>query len=231
LRKIFGAILALALILLPLAATASSQPTSYASQGAFAAYTGEGGFVAFNSGAVENITYTVTDVYSNGSMLLHVYQNITAGVDLPQTIQNYSRLVQVANPTPLPVVPIANLSTGHIFFQNISSSFIANNTASVPAGIFNTMEFSGKDQNNTVYNFWFDRNTGLLVEEYEGVNALELYSSNIATPVGPPSGLNGEVPYELVFVAAFAIGGGMFIWIRHHYGKAALKAATAKKGT
>ena len=221
--RFLAPLVVLLLLFVPLSAAAMGQSPPYAHQGAFAAYTAEGGFIPYFSGVIGNITYTVNGVYPNGSMLLHVFENITAGQDLPQTINTFNRTDRVSDPILFPAVLLSNLSTGRIFFQNVSSTFLANNTASVPAGLFNTMEFSGKGPNDTTYNFWFDRSTGLVVEESAGASAVELDSSNIAVPIGPPSGLNGEIPYEFVFVFAFAIGGGLYFWIRHHYGSAANK--------
>ncbi|MDG6981330.1 MAG: hypothetical protein JRN51_09515 [Nitrososphaerota archaeon] len=211
------------LAIAPLAAVSNASTAPYAKSGAFASYTAEGGFIEYFQGVLGNITYNVLAVYPNGSMLLHVYENITAGQDLPQTIRTFNSTDSVSNPQDFPAVSLSNLSSGHIFFQNVSSTFVSNDTASVPAGLFDTMKFSGTGPNDTTYTFWFDRGTGLVVEESSGTSAVELESSNIAVPIGPPSGLNGEIPYELVFVLAFAIGGGLFFWMRHHYGSAAQK--------
>lgn len=229
-RRFVAIFFVLFLAAAPLVGVASSQGPPYARVGAAASYTAEGGFIAYFSGVLGNITYTVTSLFPNGTMLLHVYENITAGQDLPPFITTFNKTDSVSNPHVFPVVPLSNLSSGRIFFQNVSSSFLVNNTASVPAGVFNTMEFQGKGPNGTTYSFWFDRTTGLVVEENGGASVVELESTNVATPIGPPSGLNGEIPYELVFVIAFAVGGSLFLWIRHHYGRSAAKAKESNGG-
>jgi hypothetical protein len=198
----------------------------YAVEGAFASYTAEGGFIPYFSGVEGNITYTVKSIFSNGSMALSIFENITAGTDLNPfiTILNVTDTIQ--SPRNFPAVPVDNLSSLRVAFQNVSATFDQNSTTSVPAGEFDTMQFSGKGANGTAVTFWFDRATGLMIEESSGTSVMELDSSNIATPVGPPSIYNTEVPFELVFVAAFVIGGGAFLYMRHHYTKAAAHAAS-----
>ena len=203
---------------------------SYGVPGAFASYTAQGGFIPYFSGVEGNITYTVASVFQNGSMALHIFENITAGTDLNPFIINLNVTDKIDNPKTFPAVSMSNLTSHRIEFQNVSATFIQNATTSVPAGTFLTMEFGGTGSNGTAVNFWFDRGTGLMVEENEGTSAVELDSSNIATPSAPPEGINGEVAYELVFVFAFAIGGGAFLYLRHHYAQAAkAKPATGSK--
>ena len=218
----FCAVLSL-VILQAQAAPANTPP--YAVAGALASYTAQGGFIPYFSGVVGNITYTVTSVFGNGSMAVKIFENITAGTDLNPFIATLNRTDRVSNPSIFPAVPISNLSSGHILFQKVEASFLQNNTGSVPAGPFLTMEFTGVGPNDTAVHFWFDRGTGLMVEESSGTSAVELDSTNIATPSGPPAGINGELAYELVFVLAFVVGGGAFLLLRHYY----TRSAQAKK--
>jgi hypothetical protein len=199
----------------------------FAQVGTFATYTAEGGFIAYFSGVSGNITYSVANVYDNGTMLLRIFENITAGTDLPPFITTLNITDSTQNPTTFPAVSTSNLSSLQVFFQNVSASFVGNETVSVPAGQFHTMEFTGQT-NETTANFWFEGTTGLLIEENAGTSAIQLESSNLVTPFAPPDLVSTEVPYELVFVLAFAIGGAAFFYLRHHYTKAASKAAAGK---
>lgn len=221
---------ALLLLAVHPSSAAAAGPPSYAVSGAFASYTAEGGFIPFFSGVEGNITYTVTSVYGNGSMALRIFENITAGTDLNPFITTLNVTDSVGSPATFPAVPISTLSSGHIEYQNVSADFAQNNTASVPAGTFLTMEFTGTDSNGTPVHFWFDRTTGLMVEENSGTSAVQLESTNIATPSGTSGGLNGEVAYELVFVFAFAVGGGAFLYMRHYYEKSARAKKDASGG-
>lgn len=223
---LFSAVL-LALLTSPIVLASVAPSPAFASGGAFAKYTAEGGFIPYFSGVAGNITYTVASVFPNGTMALRIFENITAGTDLSPFITTVNRTDSVADPKIFPAVSISNLSSHHIFFQNVSSSFLKNSTASVPAGQFSTMEFTGTGPNRDAYTFWFDGKTGLVVEENGGTSAVELDSSNIATPTGAANTLGTEVPYELVFVFAFIMGGGSFLWLRHHYVKSSPKDHSA----
>ncbi|MDE1857917.1 MAG: hypothetical protein KGI26_02455 [Thaumarchaeota archaeon] len=227
LRFLIGAV-ALLLVLQATSAAAVSPP--YASAGAFASYTAQGGFIAYFSGVVGNITYSVAEVFGNGSMALHIFENITAGTDLNPFITTINVTDSVSNPAVFPAVPLSNLSTGHIRFQNVTASFLKNGTASVPAGTFQTIEFTGNGTGGDSVHIWFDRNTGLMVEENSGTSAVELESTNVAIAYGPPGGFNGELAYELVFVFAFVIGGGLFLYMRYYYTRSAQAKKDATNG-
>lgn len=206
---------------------AQAQGQRYASVGSYASYTAEGGFIPFFSGVSGNITYTVTNIYGNGSMRLQVFENITAGTDLQPFIVTLNITDSVSHPMNFPAVPPSDLSTGKIFFQNTSASFYQNGTIAVPAGQFKAMEFQGHNVNGTV-DFWFDGATGLALEMDAGAQALQLESSNIATPASVPGAVSAEASYLIVFGSAFLIGGGSFLWLRHHYTKK-MPSATPKK--
>jgi hypothetical protein len=204
---------------------------AYAKAGAYASYTAEGGFIPFFSGVSGNITYTVKDVFSNGSMALSVFENITAGTDLPPFITTLNITDSAQYPRNFPAVPPSSLATGLISFQNTTATFYTNATISVPAGTFEAMGFEGTN-NGTTAHFWFDSSTGLAVEMDSGASALQLDSSNIATPAGPPASASGELAYVLVFVVAFVLGGGSYLWVRHHYGGGTAKGSgKAKAGS
>lgn len=215
------------LLMVQVSAVSLAYNPSYGVVGSFASYTAEGGFIPYFSGVEGNITYTVAAIFGNGSMGLRIFENITAGTDLNPFVVTLNVTDSLANPRTFPAVPLSNLTSGHIRFQNVSAAFAQNNTASVPAGTFLTMEFNGVDANGTAIHFWFDRATGLMVEENAGTSVVELDSSNIATPTGPPGGFNGELAYELVFVIAFGLGGSAFLYMRYHYTKSAQARKTA----
>lgn len=226
-----AACFALSLLLVSVfAASAAAAAPAYAVTGAFASYTAEGGFIPYFSGVEGNITYTVASVFGNGSMGLHIFENITAGTDLNPFIVTLNVTDSIGNPRTFPAVPLSNLSSGQIRFQNVSAAFQQNNTASVPAGTFQTMEFTGTGANDTEVHFWFDRATGLMIEENAGTSVVELDSTNVAVPSGPPGGFNGEIAYELVFILAFAIGGGAFLYMRRYYTKSALAKKNSSDG-
>lgn len=213
----------------PAQAFAVSPP--YAVTGAFASYTAEGGFIPYFAGVEGNITYTVTSIFENGSMGVHVFVNITAGSELNPFVTTYNVTDITSAPVTFPAVPLAGLASGHVEFENVSASFLKNDTIFVPAGTFTTMEFQGVGANNTSTKLWFDPLTGLMIEGSSGTSAMQLDSSNIAVPTAPPSGLSGEIPYELTFVLAFTIGGVLFWYIRHHYTSAAAKKAKEKSSS
>lgn len=227
--RILGFLACLVLLASVLALPALASPPPYATEGAFASYTAEGGFIPYFSGVEGNITYTVAHVFPNNSMSLRIFENITAGTDLNPFITLLNVTDSVSHPKIFPAVPVANLTTMHIEFQNVSATFLGNSTASVPAGSFRAMEFQGRGANDTTVSFWFDGATGLMVEENSGTSAVELESSNIATPSGPAGFLDSVLPYELVFVAAFVIGGSVFLYMRHHYTRQAAKKAAQPK--
>lgn len=222
-----GAIV-LALLVLEASSPAFLASQAYASAGAFASYTAEGGFIPYFAGVQGNITYSVESVFSNGTMAIRVFVNITAGAELNPKVGYFNFTDSVGSPRTFPAVPPSALATNRIEFQNVSATFLKNQTLSVPAGTFNTMEFQGIGANNTATNFWFDPGTGLMIQEGSGTSAIELDSSNIAVPMGPPAGFGGEVPYELTFVIAFAVGGVLFLYIRYHYTRQAAKKAKSK---
>ena len=224
------AVVALLILTVQSSAAAASAPPPYAVGGAFASYTAEGGFIPFFSGVEGNITYTVLSVLGNGSMALRIFENITAGTDLNPYVTTINVTDSVGDPSTFPAVPVSTLATGHIDYQNVSASFAQNDTSSVPAGTFSTFEFTGRDSNGTSVHFWFDRSTGLMVEENSGTSAVQLESTNIATPVGQAGGFNGEAAYELVFVLAFVVGGGGFLYMRRHYERSAQAKKDAAKG-
>lgn len=224
------AILGLCVALVTLqASTPAFAAPPYAVAGAFASYTAQGGFIAYFSGVEGNLTYTITSVFGNGSMKVELFENITAGSDLNPQVNTSTLIDSVQNPKSFPAVPLANMSTLHLVFQSVRADFVQNSTVSVPAGVFDTAKFTGKDSNGTAYTFWFDRATGLMIEESAGTSVMELDSSNIAVPIGTAGFYSSEVPYEMVFVAAFVIGGGLFLYMRHHYTSAASKEAMRRK--
>src|SRR5579872_3977691 len=152
----------------------STHPTSfavltlppYAIPGAYANYTGDGGFIAFMSGVSGNISYFVSAVLPNGSMDLVVTGNLSLGTELGIPTSNVSlNLVDTANsPKYFPAIPPAALLSHQIDFQNITCIFVKSSEITIPAGTFQTDEFQGTGVNGSVLNFWFDNTTGLALQ-------------------------------------------------------------------
>jgi hypothetical protein len=201
--------------------SASSIYPAYATVGAFAYYSGNGGFIAYMSGVSANITYSVTNVYSNGTMTVSVDANLSLGTEASTapTSVNQTLTDSVFNPKVFPALPPQDLNGSRVLFQNVSFAYVSNSIVTVPAGKFNATEYQGKDANGTVLQFWFDRSTGLALQEVEAASYFQLIQTNIATPLSTPSALQTESPFIIVFFVGWAGAGLFFYAIYRHYTK------------
>lgn len=194
----------------------------YATVGAQAFYSGNGGFIPFLSGVSGNISYYVSDVYSsNNSMRIFVNENISLGTEAGVNTSTISTNLtdSIFAPRTFPAVPPANLTSGELTFENTLCKFVGNAFHTVPAGTFNASEFQGESSNGTVLEFWFDRNSGLAIEMVQAGSYIQLVDSNVAVPVQSQTQLSAELPFILVFVVSWAGAGALFYWIRRHYVK------------
>lgn len=224
------AILTLPLLLQPSLVSNVSYSTNttpaYARVGAYALYSGDGGFVAFLSGVSANISYFVRSVFPNNTMLVFVNASITLGTEVANgsTTRQENVTDPVYAPEILPAVPAQNLTSNQIMFENITCNFVKNSMLTVPAGQFNATEFQGKDANGTAENFWFDRSTGLSIEMVQSSSYFQLVNSNIATPVRIQTPLQSELPFIIVFIAGWVGAGLLFYFLIRYY------STKAKKG-
>ncbi len=210
---------------------ASEFTTSYATIGAYAEYEGNGGYVSFLGGVSSNITYSVTNVYPNNTMVVFVNATISMGSEsgVPPTniLKNFSD--SVLSPTILPAVSPRNLTEQQIFFQNTTCKFVKNSMVNVPAGTFNATEFQGTDANGTTVTFWFDRSTGLAIQMSQAISYLQLIQSNIAPPVRTQTSVQAELPFIIVFVVGWSLIGVAFYAVWRHYSQKAKRDFGGKK--
>src|SRR5579875_2917257 len=203
-------------VTLPYRSSFSSSQPSYARPGSYATYTVLGGFIPFFDGVSGNVSYLVTNVFNNGSMIVRVDANVSEGSEVPTSYSSFNVTDNIFSPRALPIVPLANLSASTLEFENVTCSFVQNTQVTVPAGKFSTVEFRGSGQNGTVY-FWFDQTTGLAVEMSGYAGAFELSSSNIALPAGTPSSFGSTLPYYLVFGGVWTFSAVLFLGVRRYY--------------
>jgi hypothetical protein len=201
----------------PPGASLSAGYPAYARQGANALYSEFGGFVPFFGGVFGNVSFTVMAVFSNGTMEIIVQANVSQSGEGPPQFLNTSFLDSVYSPTQFPALPAENLSEASFVFEHTSVHFIKEAVVSVPAGNFNTTEYSGTSPDGNLTYYWFDRPTGLIVEVSKAGAAIQLRSSNVALPIGSPSALEAYLPYiALIAVLWGGIGAAYLILIRHN---------------
>ena len=203
-------------------ASSSTLYPPYATVGAYAFYSGSGGSYAFLSGVSGNISYYVSNVYSNNnSMRIVVNENITLGTESTTNTTMISQNVtdSIFAPTTFLAVPPANLTSNKIVFENMTCTFVEDGNPNVPAGTFNATEFRGINSNGTVQDFWFDRSSGLVIEMVEPGYATyyQLVNTNIAIPVQAQSQIAAEIPFIIVFAVGWAGAGVLFYVVRLHY--------------
>ena len=203
----------------PFTRSSSTSFPAFATVGAFANYTGSGGFIAFLSGVSGNITYLVNSVFSNGTMGVSVKGNLSLGTEagIPTSRVSQNLTDSVFDPRIFPAVPPQNLTARQIVFQNITCSFEKNSQLSVPAGTFNATEFQGTGANGSVLDFWFDRSSGLAIQMSGSAAEIQLLNSNIASPIGFQSPSSVETQIIVVFVVGWAGAGLLFYSVRRHY--------------
>jgi hypothetical protein len=196
---------------------------SYAKPGAYALYDVVGGSVAFFTGVQGNISYTVKNVFSNGSMLVRLSLNVTEGDEIAPTYNTYNYTDSILRPKIFPVVPLANLSSHDVTFQNVSCTYVTSQQITVNNLVFQTFEYQGVSNQSTV-SFWFDNATGLAIEEASSAGSqISLVSTNVATPIRTVDPINASLPIYIVFVAIFAGTGLGYYEINRYYAKRARK--------
>ncbi len=190
----------------------------FATTGAFANYAGDGGFIAFMSGVSGNISYFVSGVFPNGSMTLEVTGNLSLGTEVGIPTSNVSLILtdQSSSPKYFPAVSPADFFR-QINFQNISCNYVGSSEITVPAGIFNSVEYQGTGVNGSVLDFWFDNATGLALQMSGSAAELQLTKSNIAQPLALQSPANATLPIIAVFVVGWAFAGALFYAVRRYY--------------
>jgi hypothetical protein len=209
----------------------------YAQQGAEVIYDITGGSVAFFAGVNGTLSYQVVSIDSgNGSMMVMRNQTVAEGgteaAVAPTTSNSTIFPDSIFEPKIFPAVPIQNLTSVTLEFQNVTCSRLNNESVTVPLGNFNTVEFEGKSANDTVEYFWFDWNTGVLIQARTNVGSIiQLTSSSFAVPVSVPSPFLSSLPFIAFFVVLWGLFIGFFFWIRRHYASKAKKLNAPAKST
>ena len=195
--------------------------SSYAKSGAYAFYDVQGGAVAFFTGVQGNISYMVTNVFTNGSISVRMEVNITEGDLIAPSAQIFNYTDSISNPKIFPVVPLGELGSTTITFENTTLSYVKNTQQTVGAGTFETLEYKGIS-NGTTVSFYFDNNTGLAIYELSGDGSvISLESSNVASPISVPDPATTDLPYILIFVIIFALAGVGYFEISRYYSRQA----------
>jgi hypothetical protein len=211
----------------PLAsALLSNSYPAYAKVGAFANYSGSGGFIAFLSGVSTNITYDVTGVYSNNTMEVFVNATISLGTEIQNDTSTYTMNLtdSIYSPKVMPVIPPQDINADTIVFQNVTCNFVKDVELTVSAGTYNAAEFQGKNANGTMLQFWFDRDSGLALEMVEPGSYIQLIQTNIATPLSVQSQFSSYLPYIVIFIVGWAGAGLCFFAVIRHYSHKGRKA-------
>ena len=203
----------------------------FAKAGAYALYSGNGGFEAFLGGASANISYYVYNVYPNDTMNVFVNASLSLGSEVTNgsTIVAENVTDSVYYPRIMPAISPANITGAPIVFQNITCTFLQNARLTVPAGNFNATEYQGKDVNGTTIHYWFDRATGLSLEMVQPASYFQLVQTNIATPLSTPTALQSELPFLAVFFVGWAGAGLFFYALVRHYTRKGKKSKTNKQ--
>lgn len=191
--------------------------TPYASQGAYATYDALGGFIPFFDGVNGTVAYRVTNVFPNQTMGVMLLANISQGNEVPTSYVSYNFTDNVVSPKIFPAVPLSDFSGKTFAFQNSTCTFDKNSTTTVPAGTFNTYEYTGVNSTGSKSYYWFDRSSGLIVQMAGNGAVFELLDSNVAIPSGQPNGLSVSLPYILVFVIGWIFAAAMFLGLRRYY--------------
>ena len=199
----------------PVASMASQTP--YASQGSYATYDALGGFIPFFDGVNGTVSYMVTSVFPNLTMGVMLSANISQGNEVPTSDVTYNFTDNVGAPKIFPAVPLSDFSQKTFTFQNATCTFDKNSTTTVPAGTFDTFEYTGVNATGSKSYYWFDRNSGLIVQMAGNGAVFELLNSNVAIPTDQPNGLSVSLPYVLVFVLGWIFAAAMFLGLRRYY--------------
>lgn len=186
---------------------------AYARAGASATFSAFGGFVPFFGGVYGNVSFTVTNVFQNGTMDIRVRGNVSQSGEGPPVVLNEVYADSISSPRQFPAVPPGNLTRSRITFESQALTLIGTELVSVPAGSFNTTRFTGSSSNGTVSYFWFDKVSGLVVQVERGGGVLQLLSSNIATPVRSGSSEGSLLILFLSLGALWVGGAALFIFV------------------
>ena len=199
--------------------TSAQVEPSYSAVGSYAIYQVLGGFIPFFDGVNGTISYTVTNVFSNNSMSVSLNGNVSQGNEAPTSNVTYNFNDNILDPRIFPALAPNLLTERHLIFENISCNFVQNSSLAVPAGTFETMEFTGNDKNGALTYYWFDPSSGLVIEMAQGGGAFQLQQSNIATPSSISSGFSTSLPFFETFGLAFGIGAALFFGIHRYYNR------------
>ncbi|MDA4124463.1 MAG: hypothetical protein OK438_03325 [Thaumarchaeota archaeon] len=186
----------------------TSAPPSYARAGAVATYSEFGGFVAFFGGVYGNVTFTIVQVYLNGSMGVKIQANISQSGEAPPQTFEMNITDSVESPRQFPAVPPENLTRAQFVFEHTPLTFVANQSVSVPAGTYQTVEFTGRSSDGNVSDFWFERASGLAIQVEKGGAVLQLLSSNIVATtetISPGGSFLSSLEVIIVLWAAAAL--------------------------
>jgi len=209
----------LAILLNPSSVEAESTLPPYAQAGAFVSYTAIGGFIPFFGGVSGQATYTVTQVFINGSMLVMLNETISQGEVGSQSNVTSSKyfMDNAYSPSVFPALPASLLGQYQVRVQGIVCNLSGLVSITVPAGKFLTYEYIGRDSNGKIQYYWFDSTSGIIVEMSSGVSAMQMTNSNVAFPSSQPKSSSSELPYVVIVLLAWAFMGSLFLWIRRHY--------------
>lgn len=198
---------------------AQSSTPKYAVVGANALYQVLGGMIPFFDGVNGTIEYAVSSVFPNGSMVVVISGNVSQGNEAPVSNFSYGYFDSYRLPKIFPAINPSMLAEASFHYENVTCTFARNDSVTVPAGTFSTMEFTGPNENGTSTYYWFDPNSGLVIQMAAGGGVFQLQSSNIATPTSTPSGLATSLPFLEVFGGAFGLGAIIFVGMWMYYNR------------
>ncbi|MEM0117736.1 MAG: hypothetical protein QXV32_04760 [Conexivisphaerales archaeon] len=216
----FLATLLISSILVPItSAVPQSSLPPYAEAGAFISYTSLGGFIPYFGGVSGDATYTITQVFTNGTMIVLLNETVSQGELGSITNVSTSKYYfdNAYSPSVFPALPVSALGESQVSVQGIRCNLTGQVNITVPAGTFHTYEYIGRDSNGTVTYYWFDQSSGVVVEMSSGVSAMQMVNSNIAFPISTPTPSQSELPYVIVVLASWGAMGALFLFIRRHY--------------
>jgi hypothetical protein len=200
-------------------------PPPFARRGAFASYSAIGGFVAYFEGVSGNSSFTVDQVFTNGTMKVTVRENIQAGTDVPPTVMSFNVTDSYLRPKFFPAVPLGEMGTGRVSVLGVECTLVRQTEINVPAGTFRTLEFLGKTANGSSVFVWLDNATGLVVEMAAGGGALQLSGTNIAVPVSTQTPVASALPFTLAIALSWLLGISLFLLYRRKMQRRSVRRA------
>ena len=211
--------------------TSGQGQAPYASKGSYATYDALGGFIPFFDGVNGTVSYLVTAAFPNQTMAIMLSANISQGSEVPTSYVTYNFTDNIESPKIFPAVPPSYFSEKSFTFENSTCTFAKNSTATVPAGTFDTFEYQGVNATGAKSYFWFDRNTGLVIQMAGNGGVFELLDSNVAIPTSQPTSLSESLPYILVFVVGWIFAAAVFLGLRRYYSVKSKQTASENTGT